>query len=86
MFKATNTFNESIYDKFTGTDVVNDPTEEHLSLDSTGSSGCWYKHPLVENWNNVNIDQVLKYISNNGYWCYISEECIFQIHFLKEPS
>ena len=62
MFKATNTFNESIYDKFTGTDVVNDPTEEHLSLDSTCSSGCWYKHPLVENWNNVNIDQVLKHI------------------------
>ena len=49
---------ESVYDTFTGTDVMSDPTMEHLSLDSTCSSGCWYKHPLVENWSNVNIDEV----------------------------
>ena len=49
---------ESVFDTFTGTDIVSDPTEEHLSLDSTCSNGCWYKHPLVENWSNVNIDKV----------------------------
>ena len=57
VFKATNTVTESVYDTFIGTNVVSDPTEEHLSLDSTCSSGCWYKHPLVENWNNVPISE-----------------------------
>ena len=50
-----------MYDTFIGTGAVSDPTEEHLSLDSACSIGCWYKHPLVENWNNVNIDQVYFY-------------------------
>ena len=58
MFKATNTLNKPVYDTFIGEDVISDPTEKHLSLDSTCSSGCWYKHPLVENWSNVPISQV----------------------------
>ena len=58
MFKATNTLTDSVYDTFIGMGVVSDPTEEHLSLDSTCSSECWYKHPLVENWSNVQISQV----------------------------
>ena len=81
VFKASNTFNESIYDKYTGTDVVSDPTEEHLSLDSTCNNGCWYKHPLVENWSNVNIDQVLKYIY---FGCHTCGEYTFQKHFSEE--
>ena len=58
VFKATNTINVSLYDKYIGSETSSNPTEEHLSLDSSCNSGCWYKHPIVENWNNVNIKQV----------------------------
>ena len=86
MFKATNTFNESIYDKYIGTDVVSDPTEEHLSLDSTCSSGCWYKHPLVENWSNVNINEVSKmYLSwvSHLWRVYFSDT---ELAFINSPD
>ncbi len=56
VFKITNNC-QSVYDTFMGNATVTNATAEHLALTAT-SSGCWYKHPLVENWSNVDIDQV----------------------------
>ncbi len=57
VYKVTNACGVSPYDVYRGSSTVTQPTADHLSLRSS-VPGCWYKHPLVEDWGSADIFEV----------------------------